>query len=102
MNVAVDIVFGHSLDDSLGSLHVDILQAEVLGGIVAADEVIYDVGVSDTGLDGLGITQIVFEEDDTAEITGNLEMALGHLLTIGNDDLASLTCCMKVVDELKV
>jgi hypothetical protein len=60
MDVAVNVVLGDSLNDSLGSLNVDILEAEVLGGIIAADEVIDDVGVPDTGFDGLGIVQVVF------------------------------------------
>lgn len=94
MDVAVDIILGDGLGDPLGSLDVDILKAEVLGGIVTADEVVDDVGMPDTGLDGLGVVQIIFDEDDTAEIAGNLEMALGHLLAVGNDDLASLTGCM--------
>lgn len=32
-----------------------------------------------------------YKEDNTAQVTGDLEMALGHLLTEGNDDGASGT-----------
>lgn len=34
-----------------------------------------------------------YDEDDTAEITSDLEVALGHLVTEGNDDRASLASC---------
>lgn len=99
MDVAVDIVLGDGLGDSLGPFDVDILETEVLGGIVAADEVVDDVRVPDTGFDRLGVAQIVFDEDDAAEIAGHLEMALGHLLTEGNDDLTSLACCQRRADQ---
>lgn len=82
----------------------------ILRWVVAADQVVDDVGVADRLLDGGSVPQVVFlfpsqhtfsalyksrggrayDEDDPAEVTGQLEMALGHLLTVGNHDRASL------------
>ena len=33
---------------------------------------------------------ISYDEDDTAEVTSELQVTLGHLLTVGNDDGAPL------------
>lgn len=81
VHVAVDIVLGDSVDNTLGTLNVNILQREVsesslasitsehcapqpagvlLGGVVAADQVIHNVGVADALLDRLGVAKIVF------------------------------------------
>lgn len=35
----------------------------------------------------------MYHEDDFAQVTGDLKMALGHLLAVGNDDGASLSRC---------
>lgn len=55
VDVAVDIILGHGLGDALGSLHMNVLEAVVFGGIGATDQVVDDVRVSDTGLDGFGV-----------------------------------------------
>jgi len=60
VDVAVDVVLGHGLDNPLCSLNVDILQAEVLGRVIPADEVIDNIGMSNARFDGLGVSQIVF------------------------------------------
>ena len=79
MNVSIDVVFGDSLNDPLGSLDMHILQREVPGTclapascwpirremiilrrVVSADEVEDDVRVSDAGLDRRGVVKVVF------------------------------------------
>lgn len=37
--------------------------------------------------------EVAYNEDNSPQVTGNFEMALGHLLSVRNDDLASLTGC---------
>lgn len=40
------------------------------------------------------MTGITYHEDDTAEISSKLQVTLGHLLTVRNDDGASLASCL--------
>jgi hypothetical protein len=80
-----------------------------LGGVLAADKVVDNVGVTDTLLNGLSVTQVVFlqqldltfnhtdnkayHEYDTTKITSDLQVSLGHLLAVRNDNGASLASC---------
>jgi hypothetical protein len=86
-----------------------ILQREVLGRVIAADQIENSIRVSNASLDRWGVSKVVlleyevterlltisgvieaYDEDNTAKISGDLEMTLGHLLTEGNNDGASL------------
>jgi hypothetical protein len=74
---AVNVVFGNRLGNPLAALDVHVGEREVpgpvspafplvltrsgsLGGIVAADKVIDDIGMPDALLDRLGVAQVVF------------------------------------------
>jgi hypothetical protein len=110
VNEAVNIVLGDGIGDAGGTLDVDVLEVEVLGGVVATDQVVDNVRVTDRLVDGSRVAEIHFllclsarvgakgqvwnwayKEDNTAQVTGDLEMALGHLLAEGDDDGASGT-----------
>lgn len=81
----------------------------ILCRVVSADQVVDHVGVSDARFDRLGVVQVVFlccvrtslfvdavyvsstyDKDDTAKITGDLQVTLRHLLPKRDDDGASL------------
>lgn len=89
-----------------------MIQSHSLGRVLATSQVVDNVGVTDALLDGLGVAQIVFlwesdivrhssilrqgspyNESNTSEITSDLQVTLHHLLTVGNDDVASLLSC---------
>lgn len=74
---AVDIVLGNSIGNTLDTVDVDILVGEVpnivrnhlfiytthfnsLGGILATDKVVDNIGVTNALLNGLGVAQVVF------------------------------------------
>ncbi len=77
MDISVDIVLANSLDNSLSSLNVHILQREVpdnhlvpvlsigplyidvLGRIVAANQVENGIGMSNARLDRRGVSKVV-------------------------------------------
>lgn len=86
---------------------------DILGRIVSANQVQDNVRVPDASLDGSRVVKVVFldgrscsrilgkwarrtssdmtyDKDDAAEVSRHLEMALGHLLAVGNDDGATL------------
>ena len=88
----VDIVLGDGISDSLCSLNVDILKIKVLGWVVTANQVVDNIGVADGLLKGLGVTEVVLHKDNTSKITGNLQVSLCHLLTVWDNDGASLSC----------
>jgi len=127
VDISVDIVLADSLNNSLGTLNMHILQREVpedhlashpcssvsriniLGRVIAADQVENGIRVSNASLDRWGVSKVVlleyevtgrlltisgaieaYDEDNTAKISGDLKMTLGHLLTEGNNDGASL------------
>lgn len=105
MDESIDIVFGNCLDDALGSVDMNVGVGEVLGGIRATNEVVDNVGVTNAFLDGLGVSEVIFlgklvanfqqlnatyNENDSSQITSRLQMPLGHLLPVGNNDRASL------------
>ena len=78
MNVAIDIIFCGGLHDPFGALDVNILETEVpidlsawvrhvqglmvsiLCRVVTADQIVYDIGVTDTGFDRGGISKVIF------------------------------------------
>lgn len=94
----VDIVLGDSISDSLCSLDIDILKIKVLRWVVTANQVVDNIGVADGLLQGLGVAEVVFHEDDTSKVTGDLQVSLGHLLTVWDNDSASLS--RKSVDNI--
>lgn len=98
VNEAVDIVLGHGGSNTVGTLDVDVLKVEVLGGVVAASQVEDHVGVAYALLNAVGVAQVVLGEDNAAQVSRDLEMALGHLLAEGHDDGAS--CARKPVDDI--
>lgn len=74
---AVDIVLGNSVGNTFDTVDVDILVGEVpaivrnhvfmyithfnsLGGILATDKVVDNIGVTNALLNGLGVAQVVF------------------------------------------
>lgn len=91
VNEAIDVVLGDGISNSLSALNVDILEVEVLRWVAAADQVVDNIGVADTLLQGLGVTQVVLHEDNASKITRDLEMSLGHLLAVWDNDGASLS-----------
>jgi len=89
MDESVAVVLRNSFSNPLCTLDVYIFVREVLCRVVAADEVENNVRMPYALLNRLRVPQVVFNKDDFAQITSNLEMALGHLLTVGNNDGAS-------------
>lgn len=83
----------------------------LLRGVVPPDQVVDNIRMPNARFNRLGIVEVVFlnaflawcpvelrarrpyDKCNSAQITSDLEMALGHLLPVGNDDLASLPCC---------
>lgn len=74
-----------------------------LGGIIPSDQVVHNVGVTDALLDGCGIAEVVFlarsacmllkssasnsyNENNPAQVSSNLEVALRHFLAERNHD----------------
>jgi hypothetical protein len=74
---AVDVVLGNSIGNTFDTVDVDVLVGEVpgvvrnhifmrithgnsLGGILATDKVVDDIGVTNALLDGLSVAQVVF------------------------------------------
>jgi hypothetical protein len=108
MDIAVDVVFGDGFDDTLGAPDVDVGQGEVLGGVVAADEVVDDVGVTDASFDGVFIAEVVllfilrevgeerrcetYNEDDSSQVSRHLEVSLCCFFAEGNDYGAAKSC----------
>lgn len=43
---------------------------------------------------------VTYKKDNTAKVTSDLEVTLGHLLAEGNDDSASLASCAGIVSPL--
>lgn len=95
MDEAVDIVLGDSFGDALSTLDVDVLEREVpetqvntcpspsppllfpaspnsLGRIIATDQVVDDIRVSDALLDGLGVAQVELLERWSCLVAGSL------------------------------
>lgn len=62
VNEAVDIVLGDGIGNTGGTLDVDVLEIEVLGGVVATDQVVDNVGVADRLLNGSSVAEIHFLE----------------------------------------
>lgn len=77
MDEAVDIVLGNSIGNTLDTVDVNVLVGEVpgivrnhlfmyithynsLGGILATDKVVDNIGVTNALLNGLGVAQVVF------------------------------------------
>lgn len=98
MDVSVNVVFCNSLYDSLGTLDVHIEQTEVLGWVGPSDEVEDYVGMSDGLFERLCISQIIFQEADSAQVSSDLQMPLGHLLSVWYNDLTS--CPRESVDDV--
>lgn len=113
---AVDVVLGNSIGNTFDTVDVDVLVGEVpgvvrnhifmrithcnsLGGILATDKVVDDIGVTNALLDGLSVAQVVFHEDNSSKITSDLQVSLSHLLTVGNDNGASLASCRPLVHD---
>ena len=61
---AVDIVFGYSSGDAMGTFDVDILEVKVLCGIIPTNQVVDNVRMAHGLLDGLGVPEIVFLEGE--------------------------------------
>lgn len=96
VDIAVNVVLCHGLGDALGALDMDVGQVEVLGGVVATNEVVDNVRVPHALLNGCCVAQVHFHEDDAAKVTGDLEVALCHFLTERHNDGASRASCFAV------
>lgn len=87
---------------------------------MATDKVVDNIGVTNALLNGLGVAQVIFlywsqthplnlnkiygsktpyHEDNSAKITSDLQVSLGHLLTVRNDNGASLASCGPLVHD---
>lgn len=84
-----------------------------LGRVLATSQVVDDIGVTNALLDGLGVAEVIFlwarqtictfnrtprfqvsyNESNTAQITSDLQVTLGHFLTVGDHHIASLGSC---------
>lgn len=98
-------VFEREVPASLSPILIPV-SGGLLGRVVPANQVVDHIGVSNARFDRRGIVQVVFlcivsvfpgpvrqwtyDEDDTAKITRDLQVALGHVLAEGNDNSASL------------
>lgn len=60
MDESVNIVLGHSIGDAFGTVNVHVCVGEVLRRVLAAGQIVDDIGVTDALLDGLGVAQVVF------------------------------------------
>ena len=89
MNEPVHVVLCDSLCYSLCSLDMDIIETEVLGGLLPANQVEDDVGMPYAFFDGLCVPQIIFHERHSSQITHDLQVSLRHLFSKRNDDLTS-------------
>ena len=81
---AVDVVLRHRARDALGARDVDVFEAEVFRGIIAAYEVVHDIGMAHAFLDAGGVPQVHLEEDDAAEVAGDFQVAFGHFFAVGD------------------
>ena len=64
--------------------------ANILGLIVATDQVVNDVRVSNDFIDGFAVLKVNFERNNLTEITSNLERSDLIRITVGNNDLGTL------------
>lgn len=85
-----------------------LLLIYLLRRVVAANQVVNDIGMPDAGLDRSCISEIIFlglnehrskpsgrktyDKDNPAQITSNLQVTFGHFFTERYDDSTSLTC----------
>lgn len=92
MNEPIDVVLCTRLRDSLNALDVDVEKAEVLGGIVLANQVKDHVRMSHGFLNGLRVSQVEFNEADPTKVACDFEMSLAHVITVRYDDLVSSSC----------
>lgn len=125
MDETVDIVLSGSLCNAFRAVDVDIGVGKIpahlltklkrgspyahsLCRVVAANKVVYDIGMTNALLDRLGVSQVIFltdisivprqslgelrsyQENNSAQITGRFKVSLGHLLTVRNNNGASL------------
>merc|ERR1712054_320865 len=63
---AINVVLRHRFRDPLGSLDMDVLQSEVLGRVIAADQVVNNVGMADASFDRVRVAQVVLHKNDPA------------------------------------
>ena len=88
LDEAIDVVFCYCISNPLRAGNMNVFEAEVLGGIVPADEIVDDVGVADGFFDRLFVAEVHFlwslslvtvrhsvvavmpyQEDDSAQVT---------------------------------
>jgi hypothetical protein len=118
--VDVDILVGEVPGIVRNHLFMYITRYNSLGGILTTDKVVDNIGVTNALLNGLGVAQVVFlywsqappldlnkiggskapyHEHNSAKITSDLQVSFGHLLTVGNDNGASLASCGPLVHD---
>ena len=92
LDEAVDVIFRYCVSDAFGSCDVDVVEAEVFRGPVAADEVVDYVAVPDALFNRGGVAEVHFEEDDAAEVAGDFEVAFGHFFAVGDYYCVARAC----------
>jgi hypothetical protein len=60
MDESVHVIFCNSFSNPLNAFHMDILEGKVFGGVVLANKIVYDIGVSDALFEGRCIPEIIF------------------------------------------
>ncbi len=89
LHETVNIVLGHRFHDPPRALHMHRVEVEVIGPVVPSQEVVHDIRMPHGLLDGSDIPQIALDEDHSAQIAGDVEMALGVLVAEGDHDDAA-------------
>ncbi|AOW04592.1 uncharacterized protein YALI1_D32550g [Yarrowia lipolytica] len=90
VDVSSNVVFLDCLCDSSGSLNVHVVVVEVLGLVLPANQVDHNVRVTHRLVDGLQVSQVHFQKVDHAQVSGHLEMSLGHLLSVRHHHRGSM------------
>lgn len=90
VNVSGNVVFLDGLCDSSGSLNMHVVVVEVLGLVLSANQIDNDIRVSNSLVNGLEVSQIHLQKVDHSKISSHLEMSLGHLFSVGNNNSGSM------------
>lgn len=91
VDITINVILGNSLGDALGSFDVHVLQRKVLGRIVSANQVVHNVRVPDACFDGSRVSKIIFNENNAAEVSSELQVSLCHFFAERDNNGTSLT-----------
>jgi len=87
MDETINIILGNSLSNPLDAFNIDIKKTEVLGGIVATDQVEDHVRVTNALFYRLGVAKVEFDKGDSPKVARDLEMSFTHFISVRNYDL---------------